>query len=95
MIDIKDKLTAQEKQAFENLRVETQVLQNLLNERRGFAQQFLEDILQKLGYNTMLYGFEFNFGQNKWEIQLRPDAIVLPGVNPNPRFPKNPKKPLI
>lgn len=85
MIDIKDKLTVQEKQAFEGLRIETTVLENLLNERHKIMMELLTITFRKLGYDVKLYGLEFNASQDRWEIKLRPDALVMPGMNRDQR----------
>jgi len=77
-MDIKDKLTEQEKAGFENLRVEAMVLQQLLNEKRQQSAILLKAVLEKLGYNPMTYGLEFNAGQDRWDVKLRPDALVIP-----------------
>lgn len=87
-MDIKDKLTLQEKQAFENLRVEMLVLQNLLNEKRGQAELLLKATFQRLNYSPLLNGLEFNAALDKWEVKLRPDAIALPSIQQRGR-PRN------
>jgi len=77
-MDIKDKLTQQEKAGFENLRLENMVIEHLLNEKKQQTMVLLTTVLQKLNYDPKLYGLEFNAGQDKWEVKLRPDALVIP-----------------
>jgi len=81
-MDIKEKLTQQDKAVFENLRVEVLVLEHLLQEKKALSAQHLAQVFQRLGIDTKLYGLEFNAAQDKWEARLRPDALVIPGAIP-------------
>lgn len=82
LMDVKEKLSNEEKQAFENLRIESLVLQKLAGEKGMQAQGLFKQVMERLGYNPAMYGLEFNFVQDSWQIKLRPDAIVVPGVMP-------------
>jgi len=82
-MDVKEKLTQQEKATFENTRVEIMVLEHLLAEKKQQIALYLKTVLEKLGYNPQLYGLEYNANQDKWEIKLRPDALAMPGQMPN------------
>jgi len=86
-MDIKDKLTPVEKQTFENLRIEALVLRKLQQEKEQQVRGLLGITLKRLGYDPNLYGLEFNFAQDKWELKLRPEALTIP-----PAIPTNPKK---
>lgn len=81
-MDIKDKLTQQEKQAIENLRIEALVLQSLFTERQQIAEKLLGDTFIKLGINGKLYGLTFNFAKDMWEVALRQDVLALPNQQP-------------
>jgi len=82
-MDIRDKLTLQEKQRFEKLRVETLVLQNLLKERQQVGTEYFKSVLWRIGLNPMLYnGLEFNVGEDKWELKLNPNSLVAPACSP-------------
>lgn len=83
-MDIKEKLTQQEKQMFENLRVETAVLEKLLHERRQLSGQVLKETLERLNHNPALFGLQFNFAEDKWDVILKPGALVLPGMQEIP-----------
>ena len=85
MIDIKEKLTKEEKGMFENLRIEMLVLSHLAEEKKRQTVLLLTQVLTKLGYNPQLYGLEFNAAQDSWEVKLRPDAIALPGLTQHPK----------
>ena len=84
-MDIKDKLTLAEKQMFENLRIETLVLRKLQQEKEQQIHKLLEATLKRLNYDPNLYGFEFNFANNQWDVKLRPDVLTIDG----PAIPKN------
>lgn len=77
-MDVKDKLTMEEKAAFENLRVELMVLNNVVEQKKAVLRAHLADVLQRLGYNPQTYGLNFNAAKDEWEIKLRPDALALP-----------------
>lgn len=81
MIDIKDKLTDEDKGTFESLKLEILVLENLVKERRVILTSHLETCMLKAGFNPKQYGLNFNFKEDKWQVQLRPDALALPGQN--------------
>lgn len=84
-MDIKDKLTEQDKQQLQGLALECQVLNNLLGERRAILQSKAEEILARLDLSPKLYNMKFNPGKNLWEAELKAGAIVLPnqGVKQN------------
>jgi len=84
-MDVKDQLTEVEKQMFENIRIEVLVLRKLQQEKDQQSGNLLGITLKRLGYDPRLYGLEFNFAQNKWELKLRPDVLTIDG----PAIPKN------
>lgn len=88
MADVKDKLTQEEKASFENIRIEIAVLEHLVQEKRNQVLQLLSSSLLKMGYDPKMYGLKFSAAEDKWEVKLRPDALVLPGQNrPQRRHP--------
>ena len=77
-MDIKDKLTQEDKQQLANLAVECGVLNNLLNERKATMNNKAAEILAKNGLSPELYVLKFNPGQDLWEAELKEGALLLP-----------------
>lgn len=91
-MDVKDQLTDGDKNRFKNLNVEIQVLTNLLAEKQQHRDEHLRSVLARLGYPPDKYGLEFNAGQDKWEVRLRKDALVVPGFGRDPFLAPKPFK---
>jgi len=77
-MDIKDKLTPEEKQQIGGLVVECQVLNNLLQERSSILESKAKEILAKNGLSPQLYNLIFNPSQDLWEAKLKEEALVIP-----------------
>lgn len=77
-MDIKEKLTDQQKQEIHNLIIETQVLENLLKERRERLHEKGNQIMSLIGLSPKMYNLKLNPGQNIWEAELKPDVLVVP-----------------
>ena len=77
-MDIKDKLTPEEKQQIGGLAIECQVLNNLLQERKGILESKAKEILAKNGLSPQTYNLIFNPGQNLWRAELKEAALILP-----------------
>ena len=77
-MDIKDKVSPGDKQQVGELIIECQVLARLLKQKEAVLQSKVGEILAKEGLSPQLYNLKFNIPENKWEAQLRPDALALP-----------------
>ena len=77
-MDIKDKLTLEDKQQMAGLTLECQVLSNLLKQRNAMFQDKIKEILTKLNLSPELYGLKFNQGQDLWEAVLLEGALIVP-----------------
>ena len=80
-MDIKDKITTEEKQRLCDAGLEVQVLQNLLKEHTAKFQREGEQILSRLGLSPKIYRLVFNPGMDAWKAELVTGAIVIPGRN--------------
>ena len=79
-MDIREKLTVQQKQEIHNLIIETQVLENLLKERRATLQERGKLALALAGLSPKIYDLKLNPKQGIWEAELKADALILPGL---------------
>lgn len=77
-MDIKDKLTPEEKQQIGGLAIECQVLNNLLQERKAILDNKAKEILARNGLSPQLYNLKFNPGQDLWEAELKGGALIVP-----------------
>jgi hypothetical protein len=77
-MDIKDKLTEQDKQILGSLALECELLDNLLKERQTIMQNKAKEILAKNGLSPTLYGLTFNPSQGLWEANLKEGALIVP-----------------
>jgi hypothetical protein len=77
-MDIKDKLTQEEKHQMANLFLECQVLGNLLKERNASLENKAKEILAFNGLSPQTYNLKFNPGQNLWEAELKHLALIVP-----------------
>ncbi len=78
IMDIKDKLTEQDKQQLGCLALECQVLSNLLKERQVAIENKAKEILAKNGLSPELYALKFNPNQDLWEADLKEGALIVP-----------------
>ena len=77
-MDIKDKLTEEDKQQLANLSLECQVLNNLFKERRAILENKGKEILAKNGLSPQTYALKFNPVQDLWEAVLKEGALIIP-----------------
>lgn len=77
-MDIKDKLTEQDKQRISGLIIESQVLNNLLKERNAALKNKADEILTRIGLSPQLYSMKFNPSQDLWEAVLKEGALTIP-----------------
>lgn len=77
-MDIKDKLTEQDKQQIANLSLECQVLNNLLKQHNAILGQKANEILAKNGLSPQTYALKFNPSQDLWEAVLKEGALIVP-----------------
>ena len=78
-MDIKDKLTEQDKAQLQGISLECQVLNNLLKERQAILENKAQEVLAKAGLSPKMYGLRFNPSKDTWEAELKEGAIILPG----------------
>ena len=77
-MDIKEKLTAQEKQRMGNLALECQVLNNLAKQQSAVLQETAKQIFVRLGMSPETYFLKFNAPEDVWNAELRQDALIIP-----------------
>lgn len=77
-MDIKDKITPEEKQQIGGLVIECQVLNNLLQERNAMLESKVKEILTKNGISPQLYNLIFNPSQDLWRAELKEEALIIP-----------------
>ena len=77
-MDIKDKLTDQQKQEIQDLIIECQVLENLLKKHRVSLLEKVNQAIKMLGLSPKLYNLKVNPEQNIWVAELKADSLVLP-----------------
>ena len=77
-MDIKDKLTEQDKQQIGNIALQCQVLDTLLKERKAILGNKANEILDKNGLSPEMYALKFNLSKNLWEAVLKEGALIIP-----------------
>ena len=77
-MDIKDKISPEDKQQIASLIIEHQVLSNLLKERNTILENKANEILAKNGLSPQLYALRVNPSQDTWEAELKSGALILP-----------------
>lgn len=77
-MDIKDKLTQEDKQQIADLTLECQVLANVLKAHDAILKQKVNEILARNGLSPGLYHLKFNPGQDLWEAELKEGGLILP-----------------
>ncbi len=77
-MDIKEKVSPEDKQQMISLAMESQMLNNLLRERNAMAEDKAKEILAKIGLSPELYGLGFNPQEDSWEATLKAGALILP-----------------
>ena len=78
-MDIKNKISKEDKALLSNLGVEIRVLESLLGERRSIMGAKANEILASNGLSPEAFGLNFNPGLDRWEAVLKNDALVIPG----------------
>ena len=78
-MDIKDKITPEDKQQLSNLGLECQVLGQLCNERQAIMGKKADEILASIGLSPKTYALKFNPAKDLWEAVLKESALVVPG----------------
>lgn len=77
-MDIKDKISPEDKQQIGSLAIECQVLNNLLQQKNAIFQEKGKEILAKNGLSPERYALKFNPSQDLWEAELKQGALILP-----------------
>jgi hypothetical protein len=77
-MDIKDKVSPEDKQQMIGLIMECQMLTNLLRERNALAENKANEILAKNALSPNTYALSVNPKQDSWEANLKEGALVLP-----------------
>lgn len=77
-MDIKDKLTEQDKQQIGSLAVKCKVLSDLFKEQNAILENKAKEILAKNGLSPQLYFLKFKHSQNLWQAELREGALIIP-----------------
>ena len=77
-MDIKNKLTEQDKQELGNLALECQVLNNILKEHQAAIENKAKEVLARQGLSPQLYALRFNPNENVWEAELKEGALIIP-----------------
>ena len=72
-------LTDQDKAQMANLLTESQVLNNLLAERRAALEVKAQEILNSNALSPKLYALKFNPGKDLWEAELKRGQLIVPG----------------
>ena len=80
MIDIKDKVTPEEKRQLQNVNLEVVVLKHLLEERQNLLQTLGRGLLERLHYSPQVYNLVASPVQDKWEVRVNPENLLLPGA---------------
>ncbi len=78
-MDVSQKIDAQTKARLTNLNIECQVLNNLLKEKNAVMQELVKQVLSSLTVNPTQYALKINPSQDIWDLQLRPEALLVPG----------------
>ncbi len=77
-MDIKDKVSPEDKQQMRSLALECQLLANLLNERNAMAENKAQEILAKNALSPQTYNLKFNLKKDLWEAILKEGALIIP-----------------
>lgn len=80
-MSIQLKVTDQDKAQMANLSMETQVLNNLLIERRTALELKAQEILNSNALSPKMYSIKFNPGKDLWEAELKQGQIIVPSKN--------------
>lgn len=91
-MDIKEKVTIEQKNQMRNLMIEISVLDNLLKERKAMLQETGVEIITKAGLSPKTYNLRFNSGKDIWDAELKDELkprLVLPGQETRPAMKAN------
>lgn len=77
-MDIKDKISPEDKQQIGNLVTECQVLNHLLKQQDAILTNKVQEVLAKVGCSPTLYNLKFNVSQDLWQAKLKEGALILP-----------------
>ncbi len=78
-MDIKDKLTQQEKQELGGLALQIEVLKTITGQKQQTLQNRAKELLAKAGFPPERYLLRFDVSHDEWEATLRENALVVPG----------------
>jgi hypothetical protein len=71
VMDIKDQIKQEDRDAIRNLLTESQVLGVLLTERKNLFNMKINEIMRKVCKNPELYDFHINPQKDSWELNLK------------------------
>ena len=77
-MDIKDKISPEDKQMVADLVIEGQVLEKLLKQHNTALKNKVGEILTNEGLSPQLYELRFNPLKNEWDAALRQGYIIIP-----------------
>lgn len=77
-MDIKDKVSPEDKAQLAMLALETEVLNNIFQQHKAMTDQKAGQVLAKAGCSPDLYSLTFSPDQDVWEAELKEGALVLP-----------------
>lgn len=81
-MDIKNQIGAEDKQLLGKLLIESQVLNQLLGERKMMFKNQADQVLKKVCKNPEMYNFHLNPSKDIWELELKPELQVK-GIQTN------------
>ena len=76
---VTDQISQENKNSLRNLNVELQVLKNLVQERQTMFTEVVREVLTSLTPNPTHYSLRQDSATGEWELELRPETLVLPG----------------
>lgn len=82
-MSIELKVSNEDKRIMLNLTTESQVLNNLHNERRLMMENKAIEILKLNNLDHKLYFMRFDGRTDKWEAHIKPGAIAIPTPGSN------------
>ena len=79
-MNVTDRISQEHKAQMRNLNIELQVLKNLVQERQVLFDKVVKEVLLSLTANPTQYVLRLEAKTGEWELQLRPDVIIMPGA---------------
>lgn len=77
-MDIRDKVSPEDKGQVVNLILECQVLNKLLKEHQTILENKAKEILARNGLSPQSYDLKCNPSQDLWQAELKEGALILP-----------------